>query len=92
MSACETTRTLEEEIRDRILQSDIGILNDRGVGDNVTSLLAAEHAARCETFCKMVEPSFGRSILLVAAGALLAAARQIEDATVQVPEVIHVGA
>lgn len=91
MSACETTQALEEEIRERILQSDIAILNDRGVGDSVLSLLAAEHAARCETFAKMIEPTFGRSFLLVCAGALLSAANQITDATVQEPELVNVG-
>lgn len=88
MSECEVTQTVECEIRERILQSDIAILNDRGIGDEVLSLLTAEHAARCETFAKMIEPSKGRAMLLVIAGALLSAVKQIDAATIQEPELV----
>lgn len=93
MSACSTTQQsqFEEEVRERILQNDIAILNDLNVSDDVMSVLAAEHAARCETFAKAIEPTLGRALLLVAAGALLAAASQIDSATVQEPELVHVG-
>lgn len=86
------TTAVEDYIREQLLQGDIAILNEHGVRDNVLSLLAAEHAARCETFAKMVEPTLGRAFLLVAAGALLAAAEQIAAATFQEPELTTVGA
>lgn len=77
-------------ITERVLQTDIALLEDHNVGDEFISLLAAEHAARCETLSKMIEPTFGRALLLVTAGALLAAAKQIDGATVPTGEVIHV--
>lgn len=92
MGSFETTQSLEDEIRERVLQTDIAILNEHGVGDKAIALLAAEHAARCETFSKMIEPTFGRSILLLVAGAMLAAADQINDATIPEQEIVHVGA
>jgi hypothetical protein len=84
------TQTQENEARERILQTDVELLNAHNVGDDFMSLLAAEHAARVETFCKAIEPTLGRSLLLVTAAALLAAAKQITDATVQQPELINV--
>jgi len=78
------------DVADRILGTDIALLNDHDVGDDFMSLLAAEHAARCETFCKAIEPTRGRALLLVIAGALLSAAKQIDGATVQTAELILV--
>lgn len=82
------TQAQEEDARERILQADIALLNDHNVGDGFMSLLAAEHAARCETFCKAIEPTAGRALLLVIAGALLTAAQTIDAKTVQEPEIV----
>jgi hypothetical protein len=84
------TQAFQADAVERILQTDIALLNDHNVSDGVMSFLAAEHAARCETLAKAVEPTLGRSLLLIAAGALLDAAAQITDATVQQPEIFNV--
>lgn len=77
-------------VRENLLQSDIQILNDHTVADEVMAIMAAEHAARVETLGKAIEPTLGRSLLLILADRLLAAAKQIEAATVQSPEIVHV--
>lgn len=79
---------IEGDVRERILQCDIAMLNDHGVSDEVLSIVSAEHAARCERICKMIDPSFGRAMLLMISAALLSAAKQIDDATVLEPEII----
>jgi hypothetical protein len=79
-----------DEARESILQTDIGLLNANGVGDDIMSGLAAEHAARVETLCKAINPTMGRSLLLMVAGGLMAAAQQITDFTVQQPELVNV--
>jgi hypothetical protein len=78
------------DITERVLQTDIALLNDHNVSDDFMSLLAGEHAARFETLCKAINPSLGRALLLTAAGAMLAIAKQIDGATVQEPELVHV--
>ncbi len=80
---------LSSEIERRVLETDIAILDEHNVSDDTMSLLAAEHAARVETLSKMIEPSLGRAFLLVVAGALLSAAKQIDAATTIEPEVVH---
>jgi hypothetical protein len=84
------THEQEAEVREQVLQGDVALLNANNVSDNFMSLLASEHAARVETLCKAIDPSLGRALLLVTAGALLAAARQIDAATYQEPELTHV--
>jgi len=85
-----TQSEMRADAVERILQTDVALLNDHNVSDDFMSFLAAEHAARCETLAKCIEPTLGRAFLLVTAGALLAAAKQIDGATVQEPEMIHV--
>jgi hypothetical protein len=77
---------LEDFIRDSVIEADIAVLNDRGVGDKTIAALAGEHAARVETLLKMIDPSFGRAMLLLTARALLSCAQQIDAATYQEPE------
>lgn len=76
------------DARERILQTDIGLLNDHNVSDDVMSTLAAEHAARTETLAKAIDPTLGRPLLVMIAGALLSAAKQIDAATVMQPELV----
>lgn len=78
------------EARERILQTDVALLNDHNVSDEVMSLMAGEHAARSEALAKCINPTLGRALLLTIAGALLAAARQVEAATVPTAEIVHV--
>lgn len=73
-----------------ILAADVTLLNDLGVSDDVMSVMAAEHAARCKALALIVEPSLGRALLLMLSGALLTAAKEIDAATVQEPELINV--
>lgn len=79
---------INADIVERVLATDVELLNDHNVSDDVVSLLAAEHAARTETLAKMIEPTLGRALLLMISGALLSAAKQIDDATVVAPELI----
>jgi hypothetical protein len=79
---------INADIVERVLATDVAILNDHNVSDEVVSLMAAEHAARCETLSKMIEPTLGRALLLVTAGALISAAKQITDATVVEAELV----
>jgi hypothetical protein len=92
LSVCEMTQREEHEaiISERLLAADVALLEDHNVSDEFMTLLAAEHAARCETFAKAIEPTLGRAFLLVAAGALLSAAKQIDGASVPTDEIIHV--
>jgi len=69
-------------IRGEILKNDIRLLDTLGCGDDVMEILAAEHAARCETLSKMIDPTMGRVLLLMTARALLDAANQVSAATV----------
>ena len=84
MSRDQTTA----DVTERLLQTDIGLLNDHNVSDDTMSILAAEHAARTETLAKAIDPTLGRPLLVMIAGALLSAAKQIDAATVMQPELV----
>lgn len=73
----ELAKAIDADIDERILATDVELLNDHGVSDTVISKMAAEHAARTETLLKMIEPTMGRAMLLMISGALLSAAKQI---------------
>lgn len=77
-----------DRVRDRILKADISLLNGINCSDDVMSTMAAEHAARCETLAKAIDPSLGRPLLVMAAKALLDAAKQIDEATTMQPELV----
>lgn len=81
---------LVARIRDRILKTDIKLLNGANVSDDTMSLMAAEHAARTETLAKAIDPTLGRPLLVMIAGALMKAAQQIDEATTMQPELVHV--
>lgn len=83
------THTAEYDIQERILKTDIAVLNDHNVSDHILSLLAAEHAARCEALSKIIDPTMGRALLLMIAGALMGAAEQIENATTPGSEIVY---
>lgn len=83
-----TPRHITAEITERLLLTDVDLLNTHNVSDDFMSTLAAEHAARTETLAKAIDPTLGRPLLVMVAGALLAAAKQIEDASVMEPELI----
>ncbi|HIV78909.1 hypothetical protein [Sphingomonas melonis] len=85
MSRDQTTA----DVTERLLQTDIGLLNDHNVSDDTMSILAAEHAARTETLAKAIDPTLGRPLLVMIAGALLSAAKQIDAATVMQPELVQ---
>ena len=53
MSRDQTTA----DVTERLLQTDIGLLNDHNVSDDTMSILAAEHAARTETLAKAIDPT-----------------------------------
>lgn len=77
------------EVAERILETDVELLNEHNVSDNFMSTLAAEHAARVEALAKAIEPTLGRALLVMVCGALLKAAKQIEDATTMQPELMQ---
>ena len=85
-----TDNQIEEHIEESVLQNDITILNDLNVSDQVMKTLAAEHLSRSVTLAKAVEPTMGKALLLTAAGVLISAAKEIEAATYQEPELINV--
>lgn len=86
-----TQPSLEKIVEEQVLQCDVALLNEHGVGDDVLKTLAAEHAARSVTLAKMIEPTLGRAFLLVAAGVLIEAAKAIDANTFQEPELVNVG-
>lgn len=86
-----TQTALEKSIEEQVLQCDVALLNEHGVGDDTIKTMAAEHAARSATLAKMIEPTMGRAFLLVAAGVLMNAAKDIDANTFQEPELVSVG-
>jgi hypothetical protein len=72
------TGSLLLNILDRILQVDIDLINLCGSADPVIEIMAAEHGARVEALCKMIDPIMGKAILLLVANGLLKASVQIE--------------
>lgn len=85
----QSRKALADAVEQGIIQADVALLNEHNCSDETMSVMATEHAARVEALSKMVEPSLGRALLLTVAGALLAAAKQIDAATVQLPELTH---
>lgn len=83
-----TREATADQIREALLATDVTLLNEINVSDETMSLMAGEHAARVETLGKAIEPTLGRSLLLMVAGRLLAAAKQIDLATVLHPELV----
>ena len=79
-----------KEADKRYLNADIALLNRHGVADDVMSLMASQHAARTETLAKAVDPTLGRALLLMISNQLLEAAKEIDAATFQEPEIVHV--
>lgn len=75
-----------KRITDDLLAGDVSLLEELNTSDGVIELMAAEHAARTETLAKMIEPTMGRALLLMISGALLSAAKQIDAATAEQPE------
>jgi penicillin V acylase-like amidase (Ntn superfamily) len=89
MGVTVTSNELEDAITDRILQGDIDILNEHGCADRTIALMAAEHAARTERLAQMIEPSLGRSVLLLTAAALLEVVKGIDAVTFREPELVN---
>ncbi|SFJ51449.1 hypothetical protein SAMN03159338_1624 [Sphingomonas sp. NFR04] len=86
------TRDLFADLaREAILHTDIELLNKHNVSDDTMSIMAAEHAARTETLAKAIDPTLGKALLLMIAGHLMKAAKQIDAATVQEPELVTHG-
>lgn len=85
-----TQQELENTIETRVLQGDVFLLDDLGVGDQVMKTLAAEHAVRSVTLAKAIEPTMGRALLLTMAGMLLSAAKSIDAQTFQEPKLVDV--
>lgn len=81
---------LGADIEERLMATDVGLLNDHNVSDATIMPLAAEHAARTEALLKLVDPTRGRAMFMMIAGHFLDAANQIAAATVQEPELMHV--
>lgn len=84
------TQDLEADVRERLLHTDIGLLNDHNVSDNTMMMMAAEHGARVETLCKAIDPTRGRAVALMIANHLLEIVKEIGAATTQEPELICV--
>jgi hypothetical protein len=83
---------LEQRIRRDLLLADVGLLNEAGCEDKTLALLGGEHAARTEQLVKAVQcPTYGRALALELSQQFLNIAQQIEDASYQEPELIHVG-
>ena len=79
-----------EVSKERLLQTDITVLNEHGVDDSVMMKLAAEHAARVEALCQCCDPTAGRALLITICTALLGVAKRIEDMSIMEPELVNV--
>lgn len=85
-----TRDQLANQVEAVITATDADLLNELGVTDEVMSIMAAEHAARTKALLKLVDPTFGRALLLMLSGALLSAAKEIDAVTEQQPELVNV--
>jgi hypothetical protein len=86
----EERRSFIKQAGESYLQADIALLNEHNVSDDVMALMAAEHAARVETLARAVDPTLGRALILMIANLFLQNVKDMDAATVQEPEIVHV--